>query len=92
MTKNFFTPSSRGESPVGDASMEKAEPQDIAAAPLAAVASWGDTPTEKAIIAWVSKRVTLAGGTPLSRSTEVYNYLMEWLPELASMIDEENNS
>lgn len=61
-------------------------------APLAATTTWGDTPTERAITAWVSKRVTGAGGTPLSRNTEVYNYLMKQLPELASMIDEENKA
>lgn len=69
----------------------KVEPE-VTDAPLAATTTWGDTPTERAIIAWVSKRVTGAGGTPLSRNTEVYNYLMKQLPELASMIDEENKA
>ncbi len=70
----------------------KVEEPKVEDAPLAATTTWGDTPTERAIIAWVSKRVTGAGGTPLSRNTEVYNYLMKQLPELASMIDEENKA
>ena len=70
----------------------KVEGPEVTDAPLAATTTWGDTPTERAITAWVSKRVTGAGGTPLSRNTEVYNYLMKQLPELASMIDEENKA
>lgn len=66
--------------------------EEVKDAPLAATTTWGDTPTERAITAWVSKRVTGPGGTPLSRNTEVYNYLMKQLPELASMIDEENKA
>lgn len=52
-----------------------------------------ETPTQRAISRWVSKRVNVAGGgSPLSRNTEAYNYLMKWLPELASMIDKENKA
>ena len=70
----------------------KAEQPETEDAPLAATTAWGDTPTERAIIKWVSKFVTGVGGTPLSRNTETYNYLMKQLPELASMIDEENKA
>lgn len=70
----------------------KVEEPEVTDAPLAAVVGWGDTPTERAITQWVSKRVTAPGGTPLSRNTETYNYLMKQLPELASMIDEENKA
>lgn len=52
-----------------------------------------ETPTQRAISQWVSKRVNVAGGgSPISRNTEAYNYLMKQLPELASMIDEENKA
>lgn len=48
-----------------------------------------ETATLRAIHQWVSLRVH---GSPLSRNTEAYNYLMKQLPELASMIDEENKT
>ena len=70
----------------------KVEEPEVTDAPLAATVGWGDTPTERAITKWVSKFVTGVGGTPLSRNTETYNYLMKQLPELASMIDEENKA
>lgn len=53
------------------------------------VAKVTETPTQRAIQAWVLKRVH---SSPISRNTEVYNYLMKQLPELASMIDEENKA
>lgn len=59
----------------------------------AAVTQVTETSTQRAISQWVSKRVNVAGGgSPLSRNTEAYNYLMKWLPELASMIDKENKA
>lgn len=48
-----------------------------------------ETATTRAIRKWVSRRVH---SSPLSRNTEAYNYLMKQLPELASMIDEENKA
>src|SRR3546814_18584875 len=46
------------------------------------VADATETPTMRAIRAWVSKRVH---SSPLSRTTEAYNYLLKRLPELASL-------
>lgn len=48
-----------------------------------------ETRTMQAIRSWVSLRVH---SSPLSRNTEAYNYLMAQLPELASMIDKENQA
>lgn len=57
--------------------------------PVVDVVAPVETGVTRAIQRWVSKRIH---GSPISRNTETYNYLMEQLPELASMIDEENKA
>ena len=69
-------------SPAPETKVAKQPEPPVEAAPT-------ETPTMRAITAWVSKRVR---SSPLSRNTEAYNYLMKQLPELASMIDEENKA
>lgn len=75
------------EPPVEAAKVAEAVTEPEPDAPTAE--TFEETPTLRAIHKWVSKRVH---GSPISRNTEAYNYLMKRLPELASMIDEENKA
>lgn len=76
-------------SPAPEAKVAKQPEPPVETAKEDKVAAVTETPTQRAITKWISKRVH---NSPISRNTEVFNYLMKRLPELASMIDEENKA
>ncbi len=88
--KNSTGPGAKATKPEPTVEAAKASPAVAEPEPeLPTSETFEETPTLRAIHKWVSKRVH---GSPISRNTEAFNYLMKRLPELASMIDEENKA